>query len=104
MLFQIKTLILHVYKLIHLQLSEACQNKVWVACTAQQDLSEIMDDCNIAEEKDKEGKIKGRFEVKGSLKGTQPEVASSVRGWQPVQLCTQLIRVIENGDSVMVIK
>ena len=52
------------YKLIHLQLSEACQNKVWVACTAQQDLSEIMDDCNIAEEKDKEGKIKGRFEVK----------------------------------------
>ena len=62
------------------KLSEACQNKVWVACTAQQDLSEIMDDCNIAEEKDKEGKIKGRFEVKVSLKGTQPEVASSVRG------------------------
>ena len=56
------------------KLSEACDNKVWVACTAQQDLSEIMDDCNIAEEKDKEGKIKGRFEVKVSLKGTQPEV------------------------------
>lgn len=60
-------------------LSEACDNKVWVACTAQQDLSEIMDDCNIAEEKDKEGKIKGRFEVKVSLKGTQPEVITQKR-------------------------
>ena len=29
------------------KLSEACNNQVWVACTAQQDLSEIMDDCNI---------------------------------------------------------
>lgn len=61
------------------KLSEACYNKVWVACTAQQDLSEIMDDCHIAEEKDKEGKIKGRFEVKVSLKGTQPEVITQKR-------------------------
>lgn len=61
------------------KLSEACGNKVWVACTAQQDLSEIMDDCHIAEEKDKEGKIKGRFEVKVSLKGTQPEVITQKR-------------------------
>ena len=61
------------------KLSEACANKVWVACTAQQDLSEIMDDCHIAEEKDKEGKIKGRFEVKVSLKGTQPEVITQKR-------------------------
>lgn len=61
------------------KLSEACHNQVWVACTAQQDLSEIMDDCNISEEKDKEGKIKGRFEVKVSLKGTQPEVITQKR-------------------------
>ena len=61
------------------KLSEACDNKVWVACTAQQDLSEIMYDCHIAEEKDKEGKIKGRFEVKVSLKGTQPEVITQKR-------------------------
>ncbi len=61
------------------KLSEACDNKVWVACTAQQDLSEIMDDCHIVEEKDKEGKIKGRFEVKVSLKGTQPEVITQKR-------------------------
>jgi predicted transcriptional regulator len=61
------------------KLSESCGNKVWVACTAQQDLSEIMDDCHIVEEKDKEGKIKGRFEVKVSLKGTQPEVITQKR-------------------------
>lgn len=61
------------------KLSETCANKVWVACTAQQDLSEIMDDCRIVEEKDKEGKIKGRFEVKVSLKGTQPEVITQKR-------------------------
>lgn len=61
------------------KLSEACANKVWVACTAQQDLSEVLDDCHIAEEKDKEGKIMGRFEVKVSLKGTQPEVITQKR-------------------------
>lgn len=61
------------------KLSETCGNKVWVACTAQQDLSEVLDDCNIAEERDKEGKIKGRFEVKVSLKGTQPEVITQKR-------------------------
>ena len=60
-------------------LSEACKNKVWVACTAQQDLSEIMEDCGVVEERDKEGKIKGRFEVKVSLKGTQPEVITQKR-------------------------
>lgn len=61
------------------KLSEACENKVWVACTAQQDITEVMDECHIAEEKDKEGKIKGRFEVKVSLKGTQPEVITQKR-------------------------
>ena len=61
------------------KLSEDCDNKVWIACTAQQDLSEIMDACQIAAEQDKEGKIKGRFEVKVSLKGTKPEVITQKR-------------------------
>ncbi len=61
------------------KLSEACGNRVWVVCTAQQDISEIMDDCHVAEERDKEGKIKGRFEVKVSLKGTQPEIITQKR-------------------------
>ena len=61
------------------RLSEACKNKIWVACTAQQELDNLLEDCNIVEEKDKEGKIMGRFEVKVSLKGTQPEVITQKR-------------------------
>lgn len=61
------------------KLSEACHNRVWVACTAQQDLSQLESSMNIVEERDKEGKIKGRFEVKVSLKGTQPEVITQKR-------------------------
>ncbi len=61
------------------KLSEACDNKVWVACTAQQDLSEVIDDCNLTNVADPEGKIRGRFEVKVSLKGTQPEVITQKR-------------------------
>lgn len=61
------------------KLSEACHNKVWVTCTAQQDIRELESSMNIPEERDKEGKIKGRFEVKVSLKGTQPEVITQKR-------------------------
>lgn len=60
-------------------LSEACGNKVWIACTAQQDLSEVLDDCNVSEGVANMGKILGRFEVKVSLKGTQPEVITQKR-------------------------
>lgn len=60
-------------------LSEACGNKVWIACTAQQVLSEVIDDCNVSEGVANMGKILGRFEVKVSLKGTQPEVITQKR-------------------------
>lgn len=60
-------------------LSEACGNRVWIACTAQQDLSEVIDDCNVSEGVANMGKILGRFEVKVSLKGTQPEFITQKR-------------------------
>ncbi len=60
-------------------ISETCNNQVWVACTAQQELSEVLDDCKITEAAAPEGKIRGRFEVKVSLKGTQPEVITQKR-------------------------
>lgn len=60
-------------------LSEECKNKVWIACTAQQDESEVREECNVAESNEKTGKIMGRFEVKVSLKGTQPEVITQKR-------------------------
>lgn len=61
------------------RLSETCGNKVWIACTAQQDLSQLINDCHILDEKDNAGKIMGRFEVKVSLKGTLSEYITRKR-------------------------
>ena len=58
------------------KLSERCNNKVWIACTAQQDLSEIISGCNI---NDDEGKIKGRFEVIVSFKGKNSDYITQKR-------------------------
>lgn len=60
-------------------LSEACGNRVWIACTAQQDLSEVVNACNVSQGIEDMGKILGRFEVKVSLKGTQAEVITQKR-------------------------
>ena len=60
-------------------LHEACEGKVWIACTAQQDLSEILGDCHISKTTDDYGKIMGRFQVKVSLKGTNTEYITQKR-------------------------
>lgn len=56
-----------------------CDGKAWVACTAQQDLSEIVDSCNINKASDDYGKIMGRFQVQVSLKGTSTEYITQRR-------------------------
>ena len=61
------------------ELHKACEDKIWVACTAQQDLSEIVESCQISATSEDYGKIMGRFEVKVSLKGTQPEYITQKR-------------------------
>lgn len=60
-------------------LHEKCEDKIWVACTAQQDLSELVDACNIVKGSEDYGKIMGRFEVRASLKSTQPEYITQKR-------------------------
>lgn len=60
-------------------LHESCEGKVWIACTAQQDLSEILGDCHISKTTDDYGKIMGRFQVKVSLKGTNTEYITQKR-------------------------
>lgn len=60
-------------------LHEACDGRVWIACTAQQDLSEILGDCHISKTTDDYGKIMGRFQVKVSLKGTNTEYITQKR-------------------------
>jgi hypothetical protein len=58
---------------------EVCASQVWFACTAQQDLSEVLDNCNIQKTSENYGKIMGRFEVRPSLQGTNPEYITQKR-------------------------
>ncbi|MCO6024885.1 BREX system P-loop protein BrxC [Prevotella cerevisiae] len=58
---------------------EVCQSQVWFACTAQQDLSEVIDACKILQASEDYGKIMGRFEVRPSLQGTNPEYITQKR-------------------------
>ena len=56
-----------------------CDKKVWVGCTAQQDLSEVLDTCNIADTSDQYGKIMARFETRVALQGTSTEYITQKR-------------------------
>lgn len=56
-----------------------CSDKVWVACTAQQDLSQILAESQFHKADEDYGKIMGRFEIKVSLKSTTPELITQRR-------------------------
>lgn len=60
------------------RLEEVCESKVWIACTAQQKLEEVVANVGKSPE-DEVGKILGRFEVKASLQGTDPEYITQKR-------------------------
>lgn len=70
--------------LLHLQeiatgLHDASEGKVWVACTSQQSLSEIVSASQISQTTDEYGKIMGRFEIQVRLGNTTPEYITKVR-------------------------
>lgn len=72
------------YLLLQLQeivtgLHKYCNDQAWVACTAQQDLSQLMNNMQIVSTSEDYGKIMGRFEVRVSLKGTQTEYITQKR-------------------------
>ena len=58
---------------------EECNSQVWFACTAQQDLSEVIESSDINKTSDDYGKIMGRFEVRASLQSTNPEFITQKR-------------------------
>lgn len=60
-------------------LHDASKGKVWVACTAQQSLSEIVSASQISQTTDDYGKIMGRFEIQVKLGNTTPEYITKVR-------------------------
>lgn len=73
-----KGLLLQLQQIVS-DINEPCKGKVWIACTAQQDLSEIVGECKINSTDETYGKIMGRFQVKVSLKGTNPEYITQKR-------------------------
>jgi len=57
----------------------SCGNKVWLVCTAQKDLSEVLDDCHVNQTSEDFGKIMGRYEIKVSLTGTNVDFITKKR-------------------------
>ncbi len=61
------------------ELNNKCKGSVWVACTAQQDLSQVVSGSQIRQTDDAYGKIMGRFTIKVSLSASKPEYITKVR-------------------------
>lgn len=63
------------------RLDEVCESQVWISCTAQQTLEEVVTKVSgsISNPEDEVGKILGRFEVRASLQGTSPEYITQKR-------------------------
>jgi len=63
------------------RLDEVCESQVWISCTAQQTLEEVVTKVggSISNPEDEVGKILGRFEVRASLQGTSPEYIAQKR-------------------------
>lgn len=77
---QHRDLLLQLQSLVK-RLDEVCESKVWIACTAQQTLEEVVSNVggNATNPEDEVGKILGRFEVRASLQGTSPEYITQKR-------------------------
>ena len=60
-------------------IAKDCDKKVWIGCTAQQDLSDVLDSCQITEATDQYGKIMGRFQTRVALQGTNTEYITQKR-------------------------
>lgn len=60
-------------------LAKDCGKRVWVGCTAQQDLTDVLDSCHITDTSDQYGKIMGRFETRVALQGTNTEYITQKR-------------------------
>lgn len=73
-------LILQLQSLVK-RVDEVCKSKVWIACTAQQTLEDVVSAAggSINDPNDQIGKILGRFEVRASLQGTSPEYITQKR-------------------------
>ncbi len=61
------------------RISTDCNKQVWIACTAQQTLNEMVSSTGISSTSESFGKIMGRFETRVSLESTDPAYITQKR-------------------------
>ncbi|MEO6670171.1 MAG: BREX system P-loop protein BrxC, partial [Ferruginibacter sp.] len=75
---QNKDLLLNLQTIVEM-VSQYLNNQVWVACTAQQDLAEVVQGVDSADHRDEFGKILGRFDTRISLESNDPTYITQKR-------------------------
>lgn len=75
---QNKELLLNLQTIVEM-ISEYLNSRVWIACTAQQDLSEVVQGVDSADHRDEFGKILGRFDTRISLESNDPTYITQKR-------------------------
>lgn len=78
---------------------DICKDKVWLICTAQLDLSEMLDECHVNQASDDFGKIKGRFEIKVMLKGANVDFITKKRILEKKPECEIDLRNAYNANK-----
>jgi hypothetical protein len=87
---------------IVVRIQEDCSGKVWLGCTAQQDLSELVDSIQVQNTADDYGQIKGRFPVRVALKGANTEFVTKKRVLGKEDAAVQVIGKLydHNRDAI----
>lgn len=75
---QNKELLLNLQTIVEM-VSQYLNNQVWIACTAQQDLAEVVQGVDSADHRDEFGKILGRFDTRISLESNDPTYITQKR-------------------------
>ena len=88
---------------IVVRIQEDCSGRVWVGCTAQQDLTELIDSIQIQNTADDYGQIKGRFPVRVALKGANTEYVTKKRVLGKEEAVVNTIGSLydKNKDAIM---
>ena len=98
---QNKELLLNLQTIVEM-VSEYLNNQVWIACTAQQDLAEVVQGADSVDHRDEFGKILGRFDTRISLESNDPTYITQKRvldkNAQGIKELTALFK--ENKDAI----
>ena len=87
---------------IVVRIQEDCGGKVWLGCTAQQDLTELVDSIQVQNTADDYGQIKGRFPVRVALKGANTEFVTKKRVLGKEEAVVNMLGKLydENKDAI----